>query len=71
MDAANTSHSAVLTGEVVETFERQGKQVAKISLRMCHIEVPMDLVDAAHLGDTVRLSVVVSVDRMENPDQYS
>jgi len=71
MDAADTSHSAVLTGEVIETFEREGKQIAKISLRTCHIEVPMDLVDAAHLGDTVRLSVVVAVDRMGNPDQYS
>jgi hypothetical protein len=68
---ADSSHSVVLTGEVVETFEREGKKIAKISLRMCHIEVPMDVVDAAHLGDTVHLSAVIPVNRIENSDQYS
>jgi hypothetical protein len=77
MRTTGTRHTVLLTGEVVETFERDGQQIAKLSLRSFHMEVPIDLVHAAHLGDRVHLAVTISIDkldsniRIDNSDQYS
>ncbi len=50
-----------LTGEVVETFEREDGQLAKIALSRMHIEVPMRSLIAVHLGDRLQLTLTISV----------
>lgn len=67
MHAINTPCSVSLTGEVVEIFEREGIQLAKISCRPVHLELPMAMLDAAHLGDTVHLEGIISIQNVE-PD---
>lgn len=56
-----TSYSLLLVGEVVETFERDGTAVAKISTPPLHLEVPLEALDGAHLGDRVNLGVEISI----------
>ncbi len=54
-----------ISGEVVETFERNGVRIAKVSFTSLHIELPMETLEAAHLGDKVIVTarlVLQSVD---------
>jgi hypothetical protein len=58
------------SGEVVETFEREGKRIAKVSLKSCHIDVPIDAIPDVHLGDTLFLEADVAVQHVEtNPHE--
>lgn len=50
-----------LTGEVVETFEREDEQLAKIALSRMHLEVPMGSLIAVHLGDRLQLMLTISI----------
>ena len=50
-----------LTGEVVETFEREDEQLAKIALSRMHLEVPMRFLIAVHLGDRLQLMLTISI----------
>jgi hypothetical protein len=50
-----------LTGEVVETFEREDEQLAKIVLSRMHLEVPMGSLIAVHLGDRLQLMLTISI----------
>lgn len=54
-----------LTGEVIETFEQDGKSIAKIALKGCHIDIPLDAIPDAHLGDTVALEAEISVQKVK------
>jgi hypothetical protein len=58
-------HLQPAIGEVVEVYQKAGVAMAKIALRLCHIEVPMDLLDEAHLGDKILLEADVSLNRIE------
>lgn len=51
----------ILTGEVVETFEREDEQLAKIALSRMHLEVPMRSLIAVHLGDRLQLMLTISI----------
>jgi hypothetical protein len=42
-----------LVGEIVETYERDGKNVARISLKSMCVDVHLDSEPKARLGDTV------------------
>jgi hypothetical protein len=53
------------SGEVIETFERDGKRIAKVSLKSCHIDVPIDLIPDVHLGDTLVLEADVTVQQVK------
>jgi len=50
-----------LTGEVIETFEKDGRSTAKVALKTCHIDIPMDAIPDTHLGDIVVLEADISV----------
>jgi hypothetical protein len=54
-------HYPSIVGEVVETYQKDGEQFAKIVLRNCHIELPLTMLDDAHLGDKISLQADVVV----------
>lgn len=45
-----------LRGEIVETFEKKGVRLVKVSFPSLHVELPMEMLEAAHLGDRVIIS---------------
>ena len=61
MPGTNMTRSVSLIGEVMEMFVKEGKQVAKVAVRPVHIEVCLDGLGAAHLGDTVRGGTAISL----------
>jgi len=65
MPDPRSSRMLSLTGEVVETFERDGTPVAKILLRPAHMEVPQEALHGAHLGDTLHLRIAYSVESID------
>ena len=65
MPDPRSSRMLSLTGEVVETFERDGTPVAKILLRPVHMEVPQEALHGAHLGDRLRLRLAYSVEGID------
>jgi hypothetical protein len=54
-----------LVGQVVETFEREGRQIAKVALRPCCVEVPLAPSTDAHLGDTVMMEAGITIQNVE------
>lgn len=65
MENLPTTRDLTLRGEVVETFERDGIRIVKVSFPLLQIELPSEILDAAHLGDKVNISarlVLHSVD---------
>ena len=52
-------------GEVIEIFERDGRRIAKISLKSYHIDVPIDSIPDVHLGDTLVLEADVTVQQVK------
>ena len=64
--ATHTIQSNIeFSGEVIETFERDGKRIAKVSLKSCHIDVPIDSIPDVHLGDTLVLEADVTVQKVK------
>lgn len=47
----------VCSGVVVETFEKGGEHLARVSLKPTCIELPMD----AHLGDSITIDGSISI----------
>jgi hypothetical protein len=58
-------HKVLLTGEVVEMYERDGKHLAKIALRAGCIDVVIDIDSDTHLGDTVAIDAGLSINKIE------
>lgn len=68
--ATHTIQSSLeFSGEVIETFERDGKRVAKVSLTSCHIDVPIDSIPDVHLGDTLVLEADITVQQVKTHPQ--
>jgi hypothetical protein len=65
MSETATPHRVFFTGEVVEMYERDGKQLAKLALRSCCIDVVIDVTLDTHLGDTVAIDTELSVRKIE------
>jgi len=53
-----------IIGQVVEIYDNEGRSTAKIALKVCHIELPLSLLDDAHLDDEVRLDLLLTSDRI-------
>jgi hypothetical protein len=53
-------------GEVVEVYQKAGVPIAKVALRMCRIEIPMEMLDDAHLGDRILLEGELSLNHIES-----
>jgi len=53
--------SESIVGEVVETFDAQGKRAAKIRIETYFIEILLMENEEAHLGDKVIMSTTISV----------
>ncbi len=56
---------ARFTGEVVELLERNGKNIARISIDPCILELSASALQDIHLGDQVYLEVHVTVNSVE------
>lgn len=58
-----------VTGEVVEVYQKSGQKsgvaTAIIAIRMCHIEMPMELLDDPHLGDKIRFDADLTLRHVE------
>ena len=71
MNSIGTPHKVSLSGQVIETFEKEGKSIAKISVKPFQLEVPLDVLDSpqldiAHLGDAVLLEATIHVEKIES-----
>ena len=55
----------VLAGEIIETYEKEGRRIAKVALKSCHIDISMDSFPDLHLGDTVTLEADISVKKVK------
>ena len=49
-----------LLGEVVETFERKGQKLAKVSLKSWFVEMAIEPTEELHLGDSIAVEVCVT-----------
>jgi len=58
------SQSISLTGEIVETFARDGQERVRIALHPCCIEAVPDAADDPHLRDTVAIEARLTITRM-------
>jgi len=56
-----TTQQVSLRGELVETYEGHGNRVARIYLSQVQIDMPMQLLPEAHLGDQVILDATITV----------
>jgi hypothetical protein len=50
-----------LRGEITEMFEGHGRQVARIYLNSLHLDLPMEMLGDAHLGDELLLEAKIVV----------
>jgi hypothetical protein len=66
MPQPDTAYVPPVIGEVVEVYQKSGVATAKIALRMCHIEVPMELLDDPHLGDKILFDADVRLRHVES-----
>ena len=57
MTSHSTQHKFVCSGVVVETFEKGGAHVARVSLRPPCLELPIN----AHLGDIMTIDGSISI----------
>jgi hypothetical protein len=67
MPQTGTAYVPPVTGEVVEIYQKSGVATAKIAVRMCHIEVPMELLDDPHLGDKIFFDADVKLRHIVTP----
>jgi hypothetical protein len=51
-------------GELAETYEGPGSPIARVQVNSVQLDVPMDFLNDAHLGDEVVLEVTVAVKRV-------
>jgi hypothetical protein len=56
-----TSYMPPAVGEVVEVIRDGLSYTARIALKSCYIEVPMGMLDDAHLGDKIVLDADVTL----------
>ena len=56
-----TTQHLCLRGELVETYEGHGNRVARIYLTQFQLDMPMQLLPEAHLGDQVILDATITV----------
>lgn len=54
------SQKLSLLGEVVETFERKGQKLAKVSLKSWSVEMAIEPAEELHLGDSIAIEVCVT-----------
>jgi hypothetical protein len=58
------SQKLYLLGEVVETFERKGQKLAKVSLKSWSLEMAIEPTEELHLGDSIAIEVCVTGKRV-------
>jgi|WetSurMetagenome_2_1015567.scaffolds.fasta_scaffold17968_2 hypothetical protein len=58
------SQSISLTGEIVETFARDGQERVRIALHPCCIEAVPGAADDPHLRDTVAIEARLTITQM-------
>ena len=59
-----TQNRLILAGEIIEMFEKEGKIIAKVALKSCHVDIPLDVLPDLHLGDTVTLEADIAVKKV-------
>jgi hypothetical protein len=63
MTHANKQHNVLLRGKVIETYEKGAMSFAKISVDSCIINMEMEGIEEAHLGDKVSIEADISFKR--------
>jgi hypothetical protein len=48
-------------GEIVETYQKRGEEYAKILVKHFHLELPLVVLEDAHLGDQIQMDMEVAV----------
>jgi hypothetical protein len=71
MSLDHPTYTLILPGEVVGTFERESRAVAKIRTAPFHLDVPLEDPDLVHLGDKVQVKVHVTVESIAQRDKTS
>jgi len=66
MSDSISKYQAILHGEIIETFENQGKQFAKISIAPTFLDIPIGTLNEAHLGEKLKLEVNFLIEDIEN-----
>ena len=59
--AVSHERSLRLTGEVIETVDREGRQIAKIALKQCTVELEVTGMWDFHLGDSLTIDAEIKV----------
>ncbi len=63
MTHAIKQHNVLLRGKVIETYEKEGQCFAKVEVNSCSINVEMEGIEEAHLGDSVSIEADISFKR--------
>lgn len=50
-----------IEGEIVETFEKDGQVFAKIHFNDCYVEISLNKMKDAHLGDRVLMTAELKI----------
>ena len=64
MSAPEQFQRLQLTGEIVGTFEQEGRRMTRVSLVPCQVTLTSGIPADLHLGDQVTLQVRMVVDRV-------
>jgi hypothetical protein len=52
---ADTAQKLHLAGEIIETIQREGRQIIKVQLKQCTIEIDGGTLRETHLGDSITI----------------
>ena len=60
----------ILTGEIVEIYEKKEKTIANVFANSLCIELEINSLKDVHLSDKVRLHVRYEIDKIEKENHY-
>lgn len=66
MKQSNISEHVSVRGKVVETFQKGGKPVTRLSVNSFYLDVPTEYVPEAHLEDAVLINVKLTIETVQN-----
>ncbi len=66
MSYSISKYQVTLHGEIIETFENQGRQFAKISIAPTYLDIPTETLNEVHLGEKLKLEVKFLIENIEN-----
>lgn len=64
--ADNINKGALLKGNVIEIYQRDGKNFAKVYYRTGYVEIDVTRSEEIHLGDEVKIECDIQVQSIEH-----